>query len=586
MNDIIPKKPSDRFKIPHSDRIMNTVKRFSATEKVIFAIFTFIFVAGALFLTQSVNSAFMVPVPAYGGEIYEGVIGVPRFINPILALNDADRDLTTLIYSGLLKNENGNLVPDLAESFSISPDGLIYTFTLKENIFFHDNKKVTADDVLFTIQKAQDSLIKSPRRANWDGITVEKINDRQITFTLKKPYAPFIENTTIGILPKHIWNNINVEQFTFSNYNIEPIGSGPYKLNKIRRNSGGLPDSYELTAFKKYVSGTAYISDLIIRFYPNEETLMEAYKSGLIDSINSISTTEAKNIDEVKSQTFTTPLPRVFGVFFNQNQSPVLMNKEVREALNMVVDKDQIIKEVLNNYATKIDSPIPFGTIADISQTNSNVEIIIEEKINEAKKLLEKNGWTYNSEGIIEKVVKGKEPEILRLSISTSNVPELKSAAEIIKKNWESIGASVTVKIFDAGDLNQNVIRPRKYDALLFGEIIGRDLDLFAFWHSSQRNDPGLNIAMYVNSKTDKLLEEARTISNPKDRMERFVQIEKNIKSDIPAIFLYSPDFIYVLPNRVKGAEISNITNPGDRFSNISKWYIKTDKVWKVFVTN
>ena len=149
---------------------------------------------------------------------------------------------------------------------------------------------------------------------------------------------------------------------------------------------------------------------------------------------------------------------------------------------------------------------------------------------------------------------------------------------------WQKIGADVEVKIFEAGELNQSVIRPRKYDALLFGEIIGRDLDLYAFWHSSGRLDPGLNIAEYVNVKADKILEKARTITNIQDRLNQYAAFETEVRKDIPAIFLYAPDFIYILPKNIQGVVIGSVTVPSERFSGISQWFIDTENVWKIFV--
>jgi len=566
---------------------MTAIRHFSATEKVVFTLFVAAFSVSALVMAWNVNKSFLLPVPAHGGVINEGVIGSPRFINPILALSDVDRDLTSLVYSGLLKAENDELVPDLAQSYTISEDGLTYTFTLRDDIYFHDNTPITADDVVFTIQKAQDAVLKSPRRANWDGVTVEKTAPNQITFTLKKPYAPFIENTTMGILPRHIWKNVDVEQFTFSQFNVEPIGSGPYELKNIERDSGGLPQSYTLVPFKKYVGGEPYVKSIVIHFYPNEKLLGESYSEGIIEAMNGISPQAAQKLDPARTSVLRSPLPRVFGIFFNQNQAPVFSHKEVRQAINMVIDRDRIVEEVLGGYGTPINGPMPSGILSQGTTTPEEIAENSEERKAAAVELLEENGWAINSEGVLEKKGKNQtEGELLQFSLSTSNAPELKQAAEIIKEELAAIGAVVTVRIFESGDLNQNVIRPRKYDALLFGEIIGRDLDLFAFWHSSQRNDPGLNIAMYTNSKVDKLLEDARTIADREERLEKYRQAEEAINADVPAVFLYSPDFIYALPTRVKGVTLDHITTPSDRFDNVNSWYIHTDHVWKIFVNN
>ncbi|MDE2218266.1 MAG: hypothetical protein KGJ58_02340 [Patescibacteria group bacterium] len=567
---------------------LEIISSFSVTEKIIFYFFLAIFAVSSFLLLWKVNQSFMVEFPAYGGQLKEGVIGSPRFINPILAMNDADRDMTSLIYSGLMKsNSKGNLVPDLAESYDISKDGLIYHFKLKDNIYFHNGEKVTTDDVEFTINKTQDPAMKSPKRANWDGVAVKKINDREIEFVLKQPYSPFLENTTLGILPKKIWANFDNDQFSFSLFNIEPIGSGPYKVKSLKKDSYGIPTYYTLVSFDKYVFGAPHIKNLLVNFYQNEKSLIDAFNRRDIESISAISSQDAEALKKERGfRIIRAPLPRIFGVFFNQSQSPVLADKEVREALNEAIDKNRIVKEVLNGYGIEIDSPIP----PDLMETANNADNAPDGKtddgagkIERASALLQKSGWKMNEkEKILEKKVKN-EMEQLRFSISTSNTPELKKAAEIVKEEWEKLGAKVEVKIFEAGDLNQNVIRPRKYDALLFGEIVGRDLDLFAFWHSSQRKDPGLNIALYANSKADKLLEDARKTEDVSEKMKKYQQFEDEIAKDFPAVFLYSPDFIYIIPEKVKGYSADQVITPADRFLNVSEWFIDTEKVWKIF---
>lgn len=579
------------FKRFWKKEVVSAIRSFSPTEKVAFVFFLALLGLSAFVMVSKINQSFMVQVPALGGTLEEGIVGTPRFINPVLALGDADRDLTTLVYSGLLKvNTHGVLVPDLAESYTVSADGLEYTFILRKDARFHDNTPVTIDDVEFTIQKIQDPAIKSPKRANWDGVTVSKVNDATIIFTLKKPYSPFIENTTIGILPKHLWKNVDAEQFQFNPYNIRPIGSGPYLIKKIVRDSDDVPQSYELTSFKKYALGAAHIKTLILHFYTNEQTLLEAYSNGEIESLNSISAKEASELNKTGIAIERAPLPRIFGVFFNQNQAPIFALDEVREALNLATDKDAIVTEALYGYGTKIDGPIPEDLISggapDLLPTTVQTKTE-SERIETAKAVLIKNGWKPNEAGIMEKVIMEKkvkkETKVLRFSLSTPNAPELKKTAEILKYQWEKIGAEVDLKVFDTGELSQNIIRPRKYDAILFGEIIGRDLDLFAFWHSSQRNDPGFNIAMYINTKADKLLEDARVISSTAERLDKYRRFDEIVRGDHAAIFTYSPDFIYIIPDTIQGFSIGQITTPADRFMNIQDWYIETDSVWKIF---
>ncbi|MCX6747780.1 MAG: ABC transporter substrate-binding protein [Candidatus Nomurabacteria bacterium] len=181
-------------------KIKQALAHFTKTEWYIFLGLLVILLVSTLGILQNINKSFMVEVPMAGGSINEGIVGTPRFINPVLASSDADKDLVSLVYGGLMrKDKNGNLIPDLAEKVDISKDGLTYTFTLKDEIFFHDNTPVTADDVLFTISKIKDEVLKSPLKANWDGVSVEKIDLKTIKFTLKQPYTSFLENVILGI---------------------------------------------------------------------------------------------------------------------------------------------------------------------------------------------------------------------------------------------------------------------------------------------------------------------------------------------------------------------------------------------------
>jgi len=559
--------------------IVYILRNFSLKEKIIFFGLAIIFAAGFFPLLWKINNIFLVEIPASGGTLTEGVIGTPRFINPILAISDADRDMVSLIYSGLLRPDNkGSLIPDLAEKFEISDDGLSYTFTLKPDLTWQDGKPITSDDIIFTIQQAKDPNIKSPRRASWEGVGVEKLDDLSIRFSLGKPYVPFLENATIGILPKHIWKEAMSDQMSFSEFNIKPIGSGPYKIKKVNKNSSGIITSYELVSNKNFALGKPFIKNLILRFYPSEKDLLNAHLKGSIDSISAINPQSAEKIKRGNVNLKTLSLPRVFGIFLNQNNAPIFNQKEIRASLNLATDKERIIDEVLQGFGTKIDYPIPPGTFGALVSEEDNFSL------EKAKALLLKNGWTFNEkEGNWQK--KSKK-DILRFefSLATSDTPDLKQTAELLKSMWEEIGIKVKIKIFEIGDLNQNIIRPRKYDALLFGEVVGRDPDPFAFWHSSQRNDPGLNIALYTNIKVDKLLEQARTISDEDERRKKYEEFQREVAKDMPAIFLFSPKFIYLLPKYLKGIEkIESITVPAERFSQIHKWYIKTDKVWKIF---
>ncbi len=569
------------FKLPSKKEISFVFASFSKKERAVFLGMLALFFFSALAIIQNVNKSFMVEIPLRGGSTSIGVIGVPRFVNPILATSEADLDLVSFIYSGLMrKNENGNLVPDLASKYEMSDNGLVYTFKLKDNLKFHDGKPITSDDVLFTVSKVKDSVLKSPRKINWEGITVEKIDEKTIKFTLKQPYSSFLDSATLPIMPAHLWNNSPIE---LNLANTEPVGSGPYFVDEVNKESSGIITSYSLLAFDKFSLGRPYIKNINLFFYPNEADLLKALTEGEVERISSITPQNAKILKEKNYQVRSVPLPRIFGLFFNQNQNQLFTDKAVLKAINEAIDKKKIMQEVLLGYGTVIDGPIP-PNIAPFSVTATSKNAPREEVLQKIREDLGKSGWKMGEDGIFEKKTDKKKPATkLEFSISTGNVPELAQTAELIRKDLAGAGIKADIKTFETGNLNQNVIRPRKYDALLFGEIVNSESDLFAFWHSSQRKDPGLNVAMYTNAKADKILEDAFVTGDAKSRSEKYRQFAEEIKKDMPAVFLYSPDFIYVLSKNIRDFKVEHFISPSDLYHNIHLWYAKTEKVWKIF---
>ncbi|OGI95752.1 hypothetical protein A2917_00335 [Candidatus Nomurabacteria bacterium RIFCSPLOWO2_01_FULL_42_17] len=577
-----------KFKLPSKKEINFVFSSFSKKERALFIGFTVVLLLSTLLILESINKSFLVEVPMKGGSVDIGIVGVPRFINPVLASAEADLDLVSLIYSGLMRKNGNELIPDLASKYERSENGLIYTFTLKDNLYFQNGKPVTVDDVLFTINKVKDGVIESPRKVNWDGVSVEKIDERTVKFTLKQPYASFLENTTLGIMPSHLWDNAPLE---LNNANTKPVGSGPYMVSSIGKRSSGIIDYYELIPFKKFVLGAPYIKNITLHFYQNEEGLVKALVSKEVEEISSITPINAENLKEKNYRVESSVLPRIFGLFFNQNQNQLFIDKTIIRAIDQAIDKDRIVRDVLLGYGTVIDSPIP-PNLTEYHTSKSGTSITRTEILQKVKDDLAKAGWKAGADGFLEKTTtekKKKTTKKLEFSISTGNVPELAKTAELIKQDLAAVGIKVEIKTFETGNLNQNVIRPRKYDALLFGEIVNHESDLFAFWHSSQRNDPGFNIAMYTSAKVDKILEDASTTVDETSRIKKYVQFNEEIKKDMPAIFLYSPDFIYVVsknrsgPSGSSGLRAENIITPSDLYLDIYLWYIETEEVWKIF---
>ncbi len=585
MNDLFKKN----INIPLLDRAQNAVAKFTPGEKMLFWILAFSMVISGIIITSKVSDSFAETIPKRGGTITEGVMGSPRFINPILAISDADRDISSLVFSGLVRpTTDGKFIPDLAESYNISEDGLVYTFNLRTNLKFHDNTNITADDIIFTISKMIDPEIKSPKRAEWEGVEITKTDDYAIIMKLKRPFSGLLENASVGIIPKHIWKDFNAEEFTFSGENISPIGSGPYKVDSIEKTKNGIPKIYHLTSFKKYLPEPSFIKNLNIKLYPGEKELILGFENQEIDLMGGVSSSEAKILSEKGYRVERMRLPRIFGVFFNQSHENILAEIEIRKALEMTAPKDEIINTVLFGYAEKLYGPLPSATLGqnfEIKLTNATSSSTDEFILN-AQKMLEKSGWSKNKEtGIYEKTVKNsKETKIFSFSLSLPNTEEMIMVANILKTTWEKLGAKVDLKIFEQSDLKQNVIKTRKYGALLFGEVLGKNPDLYAFWHSQQRFDPGYNISMYTNSKVDKLIEKSRISKNQEDQRSVNKQIDEEISKDYPAIFLYAPDYIYVLPKNLKGFTSYIIGDPAERLSSVLNWHLNTEKVWEVFL--
>jgi peptide/nickel transport system substrate-binding protein len=256
-------------------------------------------------------------------------------------------------------------------------------------------------------------------------------------------------------------------------------------------------------------------------------------------------------------------------------------------ALDTSLDREALVSSVLHGYGVPLDGPLPITALRDraLGGPDNQDHASGTSHMSEAREILEDNGWALNTNSLYEKKTKAGT-EHISFTLYTADTPDLKQAAELVQKTWRELGVAVEVKVFEPSDLYQNIIRPRKYDALLFGEQIGKDRDLYAFWHSSQRNAPGLNVALYTNSKADSLLDEIRKENKADILSEKYAEFEEIIRSDIPAIFLFSPDFIYVMPKTVHNVSLNSVALPSDRFNTIGDWYAATEKVWKLFDTH
>ncbi|MBU0547128.1 peptidoglycan-binding protein [Patescibacteria group bacterium] len=656
---------------PSKAQWMQLFNVLNKKEKIVFSLFAFLTITSFSFLLITLYLDNTKVEPTVGGYYSEAIIGFPRFINPVYAqANDVDRDLVEIIFSGLMTyDSNGKLIPQLAKEYSILEDGKIYQFVLKDDIFWHDKKPLTIDDIIFTIKTIQNPDFKSPLRVSWSGIEIERVSDNTIRFVLQKPSSIFLEYCTFKIIPEHIWKSINPENFPLSANNLKPIGSGPYKFEMLEKNQENETISLTLARNENYFakgSSGPYISKITFYFFSNQEDLIKAYST---KDIKGLALTSPEKLSKINLglKTYSLTLPRYFALFFNLNpldgDSKTLIDDGLREALNYATDKEEIIQKVLLGYGQAVNSPVMpriyniknpeetysfdiqkaqdvlenagFEETSDgyrVKTTNKSTSFQFESNLEVGSKgnevtelqkclaqfqdvypegevsgyfgqqtkaavtkfqekysseILTPNGLTQGT-GKTGKSTRAKLNELcntkvesfpLKLSLITVNQPLLVQTANIIKEQWAKIGIELNIQTFDISTLERDIIKKRDYQILLFGEVLGSLPDPFPFWHSSQQRDPGLNLSLYENKDSDRLLEEIRKTFDENIRKENLEKFQENIINDLPAIFLYNPDYLYLVSSDIKGVGENIISDPSKRLSNIENWYINTKRV-------
>jgi peptide/nickel transport system substrate-binding protein len=433
--------------------------------------------------------------------------------------------------------------------------------------------------VVFTIKAIQNPLYKSPLRANWQGVEVEKIDDYNVRFSLRSPYAPFIENLTVGIMPRHLWAAIPPEQALLHELNLQPTGSGPYVFQSLKQDREGSITRYLVKRNSNYYLEGPFLKKIEFIFFRTEEEMVLAWQKGKINSLGPFPLSHSLDTYS-NARLISITMPRIFGLFFNQKKNDILADLKIRQALAQAIDKKEIASAIPSSRAIAVDSALPPGSpgyTKDLAVYPFDPE--------KSKELLTAAGWKdLDGDGIREKSIRrGGKTEIvpLRLTVTTSDWPDLLKTAALVKAMLKPVGVELVVDKYSFAELEAAVIRPRNFEVLLFGQVYGFEPDPFAFWHSSQVKDPGLNVSLYASKKADEALELARRTSAAEKRATQYIELQKAIAKDLPAIFLYSQIYLYVLPENLKGVDIQKISLPADRFNELHKWYKDTKRVWK-----
>jgi peptide/nickel transport system substrate-binding protein len=514
-------------------------------------------------------------VPAFGGTYVEGVVGKPTYINPLLLQthdDSPDADIASLMYSSLFTYDaQGRLQPRLAERYEVSENGLEYVVTLREGVRWHDGEMLTADDVAFTFRIVQDPAYKSPIRLNWQGVDVSVRDERTVVFALKKSYFGFLDNLTVGILPKHVWEDISPEKFVLTESNLKPIGSGPYRFGEYKKDSNGNVLTYELVAFGEYFDRVPFISKVVFHFYNDASAMTDAYNRKEVMGVSNVSNQEEKRFENRKSLSMTAlRQSRFFAVFFNATKNEALARKEVRQALSYGTNRTELIDTVLGGRGLPIDSPF-LSHMKGFEDTENRDSFDADA----ARDILDKNGW------IVKDGVREKDGTKLTFTLTTPDWPQLAETAEMLRKQWETLGVSVEVRALGVSDFQQAAVRPREYEALLYGEATSFNPDPYSFWHSGYKHDPGQNFALFDRSDVDDILATARETLDDETRAQKYRMFRDRVLDETPAVFLYSPLYVYAVNTQVRGIDTENINTSSDRLRGIERWYIDTKRVKK-----
>jgi peptide/nickel transport system substrate-binding protein len=530
--------------------------------------------AGTLLLASllgfSTYSLATVLVPDSGGVFREGVAGNPRYLNPLLCdASDIDLDLCRLLYRGLTTvDKQGRVVPDLAESWSIDENN-VYTFKLRSDQYWHDGQPITADDVIFTLSILQDPEVFSlpDLTSLWRTVEIEKVDDFTVRFGLSQPYTPFLDYTTIGLLPRHIWQDVPAAELATKPLNATPIGSGALRVVSMAA------DRVRLETSPFYRGPRPYLSALELRFYPDHASLFTAFINGEIDGISQVLPQDlpiAGARDDLNL--FSVVQSEYLTILFNLTNPDVafFQEKAVRHALYYGLNRERLIDEVAGGQgviAHSIVLPDNWAYDPSVKQYGYDPEM--------AQRLLNEAGWI-DSDG---DGVREKEGKPLRFLLYSNDDPARQALIEQIAADWKMIGVDAQPTPVTFAGLVADFLNPRRFDAALIGWEIPGDPDPYPLWHSTQAAGGGQNFSGWDNPEADALMEQGRALSDEAARRALYAQFQTIFAEEVPSLLLYHPVYTYGVSSRVHNVQIGALNQPSARFATFADWYILTRRV-------
>lgn len=494
-----------------------------------------------------------------GDTIIFASIGEPSYLNPILASDSASGDINAFVFNGLMKyDKNLKLMGDLAESWSVSDDGLTITFFLRKGVLWHDGKPFTARDVIFTYGRLVNPEILTPFSSDFKRVEeIKTPDDYTVIVKYKEPFAPALESWGIGIIPEHIFEK---GDFNTHPANKKPIGTGPYKF--IKWNAA---DKLILEKNENYFEEMGNISRIVYRIIPDESVQFLELKRQMIDRMGLTPYQfEFQTDGEVFKKyyrKFRYPSFTYTYLGFNL-KNPLFREKEIRQAIAYAIDKKAIIKAVLLGYGVPVSAPYPPTSWA----YNKNVKKI-KYNLQKARKILEENGWVdTDGDGIRE-----KDGLKFSFTIMTNQGNKMREeCVTIIQAQLKKAGIEVKIRILEWASFIHQYIDPRNFEAILLGWSLSRDPDQFSIWHSSERREGGYNFVSYSNSEVDELLEKGRSTFDVTKRKKIYFRLQDVLADDVPYCFLYVPDALPVVHSRFRGPVVA----PAGISYNFKEWYV------------
>ncbi len=505
-------------------------------------------------------------VPRVSGHHVEGLVGEIKILNPLFSNNEVDLSINKLIFSGLLKKDvDLNLIPDLVKDFNPRLiENQTYDFCLRENLFWHDKEKITSADIVFNLNLIKNVLALSKFKKT----EINLINEN--CFQIKTDDWNLL---TTGLLPKHIWQEIEEENLTTVEFNLKPIGSGPYQFDSLTKTESGEIKSYHLKRNEKYYLTGPFLKNISFRFYSDFEQAHQALKNQKINGLICSSSQFEQNLTEVKGiKNYQLNLPYYTAIFFNlrykEGENNPLGEKSVRQALAHLTPKQEIFEQVLHQQGFIVDGPIlPFSEFFNPEIKKYSYDPSL------AREILVRAGWRKNDQGFF-----AKNGEILEISLTTIKGTEFEKIAELIQKSWQQIGLKIKLIVIPSEQIKE-VIKNYNFQGFLYGILENRHPDPFSLWHSSQSNSPGLNLTGFNYRRADELLEKISLDEDPLKKKEYYLEFQEIITDNLPAIFLFNTNYNYLIDREINEIKIDQIVHPADRFNQIEKWYIKTKRI-------